>query len=174
MMFPSKNLLLVLICLNSMLFSNISFANNISTLHKDRFLISKSPESNLSELSRIYITDLESATRQQLNFIEKIPFKSPVVIKCISDSSDSVRFERKAIWAKRLGIGSLIGILIPGINLLSLPAAIIAIALGTSSIKKVKNKKNARLGITFGIITTAFALVLIGIVVLVVSLGRER
>ena len=124
-MFPSENLLLVLICLNSILFSNISFANNTSTLYKDCFLINKSPESNFSELSGAYITDLESAMRQQLNFKEKIPFKSPEVKKCISDSSDSVRFERKAIWAKRLGIGSLIGILIPGINLLSLPAAII-------------------------------------------------
>ena len=173
-MFPSENLLLVLICLNSILFSNISFANNTSTLYKDCFLINKSPENNLSELPGIYITDLESAPRQQLNFKEKIPFKSSVVIKCISDSSDSVRFERKAIWAKRLGIGSLIGILIPGINLLSLPAAIISIVLGTSSIKKIKNKKNARLGITFGIITTAIALVLIGIVVLVVSLGGVK
>ena len=73
------------------------------------------------------------------------------------------------MWSKWLGIGSLIGLFIPGVGVLSLPAAIIAIVFGASTQDKVKNKRNARQGITFGIITLAVILLLVALVVVIVS-----
>ena len=77
--------------------------------------------------------------------------------------------ERKALWSKWLGIGSLIGLFIPGVVLLSVPAAIIAIVFGISTQDNIKNKRNARQGITFGIITLAIIVLLVALVVVIVS-----
>lgn len=171
-MYMRQKFLTCLICFNCILFYKSGFADNASVPFKVFCITKNCRDGNFYKLSCIYATHVEKFPGQTLKLKETVAFKSLKVEKGISDSSDSIRFERRAVWAKRLGIGSLIAILIPGLNILSLPAAIIAIVLGTSSIKKVKNKKNARQGITFGIITTAIAVLLIGIVVIVVSFGR--
>ena len=141
--------------------------------------VRKSPifsDSNLSVLNHLSIKQIESLTGRRLNLKEKIAlsiYKSkPSLFNRIIDSTEEKRLEKKALWAKWLGIGSLISLFIPGLNLLSLPAAIIAIVFGTSTIDKVKDKKNSRQGITFGIITLGIIVLLVALVVIIVaSLG---
>lgn len=83
------------------------------------------------------------------------------------DSEEKI--EKKALWAKWLGIGSLIGLFIPGINLLSLPAAVAAVILGTETLKKTKHPGYARQGIIFGCITAGLLLI-VGLIVALVTL----
>lgn len=79
------------------------------------------------------------------------------------------KIEKKAVWAKWLGIGSLIGLFIPGINLLSLPAAVAAVILGSETLKKTKHPGYARQGIIFGCITAGLLLI-VGLIVALVTL----
>ena len=86
----------------------------------------------------------------------------------LADSTGDEKIERQALWAKWLGIGSLVGIFIPGVDLLCFPAAITAIVFGAGTIKKTKHPKYSRQGIGFGIATLALFL-LIGFIVLLVT-----
>ncbi len=133
-------------------------------------------DTNLSPISHLSVNEIQKLAGRKLSFKEKIAIKiyksNPTLFNKYADSTDEKRLEKKALWAKWLGIGSLISLFIPGLNLLSLPAAIIAIVFGTSTIDKVKDKKNSRQGITFGIITLGIIVLLVALVVIIVaSLG---
>ena len=130
-------------------------------------------DSNLSVLSHLSIKQIESLTGRKLNLKERFALKiyksKPALFNQYIDSTEEKKLEKKALWSKWLGIGSLIGLFIPGINLLSLPAAIIAIVFGISTQDKVKDKKNSRQGITFGIITLGIIVLLVALVVVIVA-----
>jgi hypothetical protein len=89
--------------------------------------------------------------------------------RTLAEPGAEEKIEKKALWAKWLGIGSLIGLLIPGVNLLSLPAAVLAVILGTETIKKTKHPGYARQGIIFGCITAGLLLI-VGLIVALVTL----
>ena len=129
-------------------------------------------DSNLSVFN-LSVKEIEKLAGRKLSFKEKIAVKiykhNPSLFKRFADSTEEKKLEKKALWSKWLGIGSLIGLFIPGVGLLSVPAAIIAIVFGISTQDKVKNKRNARQGITFGIITLAIILLLVALVVVIVS-----
>lgn len=130
-------------------------------------------DSNFSVFSNLSVKEIEKLAGRKLSFKEKIAVKiykhNPTLYKRFADSTEEKKLEKKALWSKWLGIGSLIGLFIPGVGLLSVPAAIIAIVFGISTQDKVKNKRNARQGITFGIITLAIILLLVALVVVIVS-----
>jgi hypothetical protein len=90
------------------------------------------------------------------------------------DSVPVDKIERKARWTMFLGIGSLCFLFIPGLNLLSLPMAILAIIFGIPLIKKIKVKKKAQIGIIFGSITTVLFLATIAIVAIIVGSGGVK
>ena len=169
-----QKLLIFLIFINLILFYVSGYASNNSAPLKVCASINNFSQVIILKSSGISKTNFLRFGRSTFKENEGASDNLVRVEKAISDSTDSIRLERRAVWAKRLGIGSLISILIPFVNILSLPAAINAIVLGGNSLKKVKNKKNARQGITFGIITCAIALLIIGIVVLVVNLGGVK
>ena len=129
-------------------------------------------DSNLSVFN-LSVKEIEKLAGRKLSFKEKIAVKiykhNPTLYKRFADSTEEKKLEKKALWSKWLGIGSLIGLFIPGVGLLSVPAAIIAIVFGISTQDKVKNKRNARQGITFGIITLAIIVLLVALVVVIVS-----
>jgi ABC-type dipeptide/oligopeptide/nickel transport system permease component len=89
--------------------------------------------------------------------------------KMFSKEDTQERIDKKALWAKWLGIGSVVGLFIPGINLLSLPAAVAAVILGSETRKKTTHPRYARLGIIFGCITAGLILV-VGLIVALVTL----
>lgn len=130
-------------------------------------------DSGFNLLSRYSVKEIEKIAGRKLSFKEKIAVKlyksNPSLYNKYVDSTEEKKMENKALWAKWLGIGSLIGLFVPGLNVLALPAATIAIVFGTATIDKVKNKKNSRQGITFGIITLAVILLLVLLVVIIVS-----
>ena len=130
-------------------------------------------DSNFSVFTNLSVKEIEKLAGRKLSFKEKIAVKiykhNPSLYKRFADSTDEKKMEKKALWSKWLGIGSLIGLFIPGVGLLSVPAAIIAIVFGISTQDKVKNKRNARQGITFGIITLAIIVLLVALVVVIVS-----
>ncbi|MCY7291957.1 MAG: hypothetical protein LH615_07210 [Ferruginibacter sp.] len=130
-------------------------------------------DSNLHLITRLSIKEIEKLSGRKLNFKEKMAVKlyksNPIFYNNFTDSTQEKKLERKALWSKWLGIGSLIGIIIPFVSLLSLPAAIIAIVFGATTLNKVKDKSNSRQGITFGIITIGVILLIIAIVVALVS-----
>ena len=130
-------------------------------------------DSNLAIINHLSIKEIEKLAGRKLNFKEKIAIKiyksNPALYNHIEDSTEDKKLEKKALWSKWLGIGSLIGLFVPGVGLLSLPAAILAIVFGTSTQNKVKNKRDARQGITFGIITIGIILLLVALVVSIVT-----
>ncbi len=85
------------------------------------------------------------------------------------DSLADAGLKRKAKWAKWLGIGSLIGLLVPGVNLLSIPAAIAAIVISHQIPKESRYNKEANTGKKTGWLTIGVLLV-IGFIVLLVTL----
>ena len=129
-------------------------------------------DSNFSVFN-LSVKEIEKLAGRKLSFKEKIAVKiykhNPTLYKRFADSTEEKKLEKKALWSKWLGIGSLIGLFIPGVGLLSVPAAIIAIVFGISTQDNIKNKRNARQGITFGIITLAIIVLLVALVVVIVS-----
>jgi len=130
-------------------------------------------DSNFNVINRLSVKEIEKLSGRKLNFKEKIAIKlyksNPQFYNNFVDSTDEKKIEKKALWAKWLGIGSLVGLFVPVVGLLSLPAAIIAIVFGASTIDKVKNKRNSRQGIIFGIITIGVLLLLVALVAIIVS-----
>ena len=130
-------------------------------------------DSSLTIINHLSIKEIEKLAGRKLSFKEKIAVKiyksHPSLYNQFADSKEEKKQEKKALWAKWLGIGSLIGLFVPGVGLLSLPAAILAIVFGTATENKVKNKRNSRQGITFGIITIGLILLLVALVILIVS-----
>jgi hypothetical protein len=132
-------------------------------------------DSTLLKYARISSKEFEKATGHRVKFKERLAFKllqlrwSKAGTKKLSHADANEKIEKKALWAKWLGIGSLIGLIIPGVGLLSLPAAIVAIVLGAETIKQTQHPKYSRQGITFGIITLSLILI-IGFIVALVTL----
>jgi hypothetical protein len=69
-----------------------------------------------------------------------------------------------------LGLIGLAGLVVPGIGLLSLPLAIIAIAVGNKAKKLNPDDKKARTGVTFGWITIGILVTVLAIVLLVIAI----
>jgi hypothetical protein len=132
-------------------------------------------DSNLTKLLKLSIKDFEKTTGLHLSFKQKVALRilkiraKLIGSKKTLENIDEPKFKKRALWAKWLGIGSLIGLVIPFIGILSIPAAILAIIFGATSIKKLTNKSNARQGIYFGIATLTFLLILVIIVIAIIS-----
>lgn len=126
------------------------------------------------EITKYYIsykneTDTKKGLKERVNnFITRAILKLSGK-KTFSGPDTDKKIEKKAVWAKWLGIGSLIGLFIPGINLLSLPAAVLAVILGSETLKKTKHPGYARQGIIFGCITAGLLLI-VGLIVALVTL----
>jgi hypothetical protein len=105
---------------------------------------------------------LENTLGRHLTLKEKIFLKLyRIFSKKNSKTRDSEeKIERKALWSKRLGIFSLISILIPFLNIFSLPAAIVAIVLGAQVLKKTKHPNYAKTGIICGSIAALILLLI--------------
>ena len=139
----------------------------------------KYSDSLMFNIANLSIKDFEKVTGRHLKFKEKLSFKllqynlKLTGKKKLSTTEEDPKIEKKALWSKWLGIGSLIGLLIPGISLLCLPAAIVAIVLGATTVKKTKNPKYSRQGIIFGIITLSL-LLLLGLLVFLITFMSVR
>lgn len=130
-------------------------------------------DSSLYLLTHLSIKEIQKLSGRKLTFKEKIALKlyksNAGFFNRGADSADQKKLEKKARWAKWLGIGSLIGLFIPFVNFFALPAAIIAIVFGKATQNKVKNNRDSKQGITFGIITIGLILLLFTIVLLLLS-----
>jgi hypothetical protein len=130
-------------------------------------------DSSLDLLTHLSIKDIQKLSGRKLTFKEKVSLKlyrsNKGFFNRFADSTDQKKLERKASWSKWLGIGSLIGLFIPFVNFFALPAAIIAIVFGKATQNKVKNNRDSRQGITFGIITIGLLLLLFTFVLLILS-----
>lgn len=130
-------------------------------------------DTNFFVLTHLSKKEIQKLAGRKLSFKEKLAIKlykgNPTLFHQYADSTEEKKLEKKALWSKWLGIGSLIGLFIPGVGLLSLPAAIIAIVFGTSTRDKVKDKRNSRQGIAFGIITLGIIVLLVALVVTIVA-----
>jgi hypothetical protein len=131
-------------------------------------------DSLMLNFSGLSAKEIEKATGYHLSFKERLALKllhyklKTATHKQSADKVSDEKIEKRAIWSKWLGIGSLIGLLIPGVGLLSFPAAIIAIILGVNTVDKTKHPRYSKLGITFGIVTLSLFL-LAGVLVLLVT-----
>ncbi|MEO5944413.1 MAG: hypothetical protein ABIP30_10270 [Ferruginibacter sp.] len=130
-------------------------------------------DSSLYLLTHLSIKEIQLLSGRKLTFKEKIALKiyksNPGFFNRFTDSTDQKKLENKARWAKRLGIGSLISLFIPFVDILALPAAIIAIVFGKATQNKVKNKRDSKQGITFGIITIGAILLMVTLIIIILS-----
>ncbi len=172
----NKKILFLFIVIGAIISIQKTFAETIPFSFKNMKPAASFSDSNLSVITHLSVKEIEKLAGRKLSFKEKIAVKiykhNPSLYNQYADSTEEKKLEKKALWSKWLGIGSLIGLFIPGVGALSLPAAIIAIVFGASTKDKVKNKRNSRQGITFGIITLGIILLLAALVVVIVaSLG---
>ncbi|MEO7046326.1 MAG: hypothetical protein ABI091_13535 [Ferruginibacter sp.] len=130
-------------------------------------------DSSLYLLTHLSIKEIQILSGRKLTFKEKIALKiyksNAGFFNRFADSTDQKKLEKKARWAKLLGIGSLISLFIPFVDILALPAAIMAIIFGKATQNKVKNKRDSKQGITFGIITIGVLLLMITLIILILS-----
>ena len=169
----NKKILFFFIVIGAIVSAQKTFAETVPFAFENVKPAVSFSDSNFSVFTNLSVKEIEKLAGRKLSFKEKIAVKiykhNPSLFKRFADSTEEKKLERKALWSKWLGIGSLIGLFIPGVGLLSVPAAIIAIVFGISTQDKVKNKRNARQGITFGIITLAIIVLLVALVVVIVS-----
>ena len=169
----NKNILFFFIFIGATFFSKYTSGASVSFAIEKRNSSALFSDSNLSIFNHLSIKEIEKRAGRTLKLKEKVAIKffkaNPSLFKQFTDSAEDKKWEKKALWSKWLGIGSLIGLFIPGLNILSLPAAIIAIVFGADTINKVKDKRNSRQGITFGIITIAVILLLVAILIAIIS-----
>ena len=168
----NKKILFFFIIISAIVSAQKTFAETVPFAFENVKPAVSFSDSNLSVFN-LSVKKIEKLAGRKLSFKEKIAVKiykhNPSLYERFADSTEDKKLEKKALWSKWLGIGSLIGLFIPVVNLLSLPAAIIAIVFGASTQDNINTKKNARQGITFGIITIAIILVVAALVVLIVS-----
>lgn len=169
----NKKILFFIIIIGAIVSAQKTFAETVPFAFENVKPALSFSDSNFSVFTNLSVKEIEKLAGRKLSFKEKIAVKiykhNPSLYKRFADSTEEKKLEKKALWSKWLGIGSLIGLFIPGVGLLSVPAAIIAIVFGISTQDKVKNKRNARQGITFGIITLAIIVLLVALVVVIVS-----
>ena len=169
----NKKILFFIIIIGAIVSAQKTFAETVPFAFENVKPALSFSDSNFSVFTNLSVKEIEKLAGRKLSFKEKIAVKiykhNPSLYKRFADSTEEKKLEKKALWSKWLGIGSLIGLFIPGVGLLSMPAAIIAIVFGISTQDKVKNKRNARQGITFGIITLAIIVLLVALVVVIVS-----
>lgn len=70
-----------------------------------------------------------------------------------------------------LGLTGLIGLIIPGVNLASIPLAILSIVIGAKARKEDPHNKKAITGIILGIVTLTLLLIIGVIVAIVLTVG---
>jgi hypothetical protein len=130
-------------------------------------------DSSLYVLTHLSIKEIQKLSGRKLTFKEKIALKiyksNAGFFNRFADSTDQKKLERKARWSKWLGIGSLVSLIIPFVDILALPAAIIAIVFGKATQNKVKNKRDSKQGITFGIITIGAILLMATLIIILLS-----
>jgi hypothetical protein len=172
----STKRIFTLIIIVALLFCNNNYAAiSISTPIKNVTAKENIIDINLTKILKLSIKDFEKTTGLHLSFKQKVALR---ILKLQSklqggkktfSNIDEPKFKKRALWAKWLGIGSLIGLVVPIIGILSVPAAILAIIFGATTIKKLTNKSNSKQGIYFGIATLATILLLVLIVIVIIS-----
>lgn len=111
-------------------------------------------------------------------YITLIVYKAGYKSKPDNDSTnvENDRVRKKAKWAKFLGIGSLVGLLLPVVGVLSLPAAIVAIITGNQAKKDAPDKKSfqdAKTGVITGWVTIGlFALAVILVIIIIAAFAN--
>lgn len=108
---------------------------------------------------------------------EKLSLKEKIALKLFQHKLKKAALKRtekrqrdKGKTAYILGLIALFGLLVPGLGLLSLPLAILAIVTGNKAKKEDPGNRNARRGVTLGIATIGIIVIVVGIVLLVVAL----
>jgi hypothetical protein len=106
--------------------------------------------------------DLEKVTGKKLNLWQKVKFeaaKRVMMIRMKEKGEMTEKQRRQSIVSMILGICSLVFLFLPGIAILSIPAAILAVIFGIMSLKGNSNAK----GIV-GIVTGGLVLLLLLVV----------
>lgn len=111
-----------------------------------------------------------SPSKDEFTIIYQAGTKSRLRSDSLNYENDRIR--RKAKWAKFLGIGSLVGLLLPVVGVLSLPAAIVAIITGNQAKKDAPDKKSlqdAKTGVITGWVTVGLFVLAILLVILIIA-----
>jgi hypothetical protein len=130
------------------------------------------PVISLSLISNMKVKEVEKTIGRKLKLKEKIAFK----IFQWENKKDVKRAKKeresdKGKTALILGICGAAALFIPFLNLASIPLAILAIIIGNKAKREDPKNRKARTGVTLGIATLAFLIVIGLIVALVLTLG---
>ena len=130
------------------------------------------PAISLSTLSMMKINEVEKTIGRKLKLKEKIAFKIVQwkIRKELKQNKNAVE-DKRGKTALTLGICGAVALFIPFLNLASIPLAILAIVIGNKAKREDPKNKKARTGVTLGIATLAFLIVIGLIVALVLTLG---
>ena len=121
------------------------------------------------DIRKIKAKEIERLTGKKLTLLEKIQLKIlQKKLKKYDDEEITTKQKKQATWSMILGILSIVLLFIPGIGLLAIPAAILAIIFGVQSIKGNSNAKGI-VGIVTGSVT--LFLILLAIAFIAAFLG---
>ncbi len=130
------------------------------------------PAISLSNFLTMKIKEAEKMIGRKLKLKERIAFK--IFQWKLKKDLKSLKKEGetdKGKTALTLGICAAAALFIPFVNLASIPLAILAIIIGDKAKKEDPKNKKARTGVTLGIVTLAFIIVVGLIVALILTLG---
>ena len=173
-----KKIFFIIVFIVSVLYNKQALADGTFSIINKEYPTLLLKDSGLQFLTTLSVQDIKKLVGRRLTFKERLALKlykhhPKWFQQNVEDSTNEKRQTKKALWAKWLGIGSLVGLLIPGVNILSFPAAIVALILGIDTINKVKDKSNSRQGIIFGSITLAlFIIAILLVLAIIYGLGR--
>lgn len=129
------------------------------------------PAFNFYTLSTFKIKAIEKATGRKLTLKEKIAVKifQWQIKRELKGPKEGVKDNGKTAFI--LGLVGLISLVIPVLNLASIPLAILAIVIGNKAKRENPYDKKARTAVKLGIITLALLLIIGFIVAIVVAFG---
>ena len=145
--------------------ATISPLTNISSAYTN-------PVNPMQQFSTLSVKEVQKLAGRKLKLKERIAFKIfQWKLKKDLKSPKKEGETDKGKTALTLGICAAVALFIPFVNLASIPLAILAIVIGSKAKKEDPKNKKARTGVTLGIATLAFIIVIGLIVALVLTLG---
>ncbi len=129
------------------------------------------PSEVLEKILSLSPKEFEKMTGHHLNLKDRVAFK---IMKwkmkwkhfTAPETADS-KYDRMGKWSLLSGIGAFVIGLVPGLAVLSIPAAILAIVLGAISIKKARKRGYSVWGIVLG---ASFLILLVVVLAVYISL----
>ncbi len=123
------------------------------------------PKAALERFLSLSPKELEKMTGHHMNFKERVAFKllkwkMKWQNRMAPDVADS-KYDRMGKWSLVSGIAAFAFCFIPGVAIISIPAALLAIVLGALSVKKARKKAYSVWGIVLGISFLVFLTILI-------------